>query len=129
MQVVYVSGRKRPEGEMNGKSGNINNCCSQIYPRCAFVAAYNIDADIDVLLAALRSAEEGPSECIGVAGPKRSLPTSLCASSTPIRSHVPPTLSNPGVKPVKQFEASQDRMPPLSSLQAAKMRVTYCALC
>ena len=33
MQVVYVSGRKRPPGEMNGKSGNINNCCSQIYPK------------------------------------------------------------------------------------------------
>lgn len=31
--VVYVSGRKRPPGEMNGKSGNINNCVSQIYPR------------------------------------------------------------------------------------------------
>ena len=33
MQVIYVSGRKREPGEMNGKSGNINNCCSQIYPR------------------------------------------------------------------------------------------------
>ena len=31
--VVYISGRKRPPGEMNGKSGNINNCVSQIYPR------------------------------------------------------------------------------------------------
>ena len=31
--IVYVSGRKRPPGEMNGKSGNINNCISQIYPR------------------------------------------------------------------------------------------------
>ena len=30
--VVYVSGRKRPQGEMNGKSGNINNVCSQLYP-------------------------------------------------------------------------------------------------
>ncbi len=30
--VVYVSGRKRPAGEMNGKSGNINNVCSQLYP-------------------------------------------------------------------------------------------------
>lgn len=33
LQVVYVSGRKRAPGEMNGKSGNINNCCSQIYPK------------------------------------------------------------------------------------------------
>ena len=30
--VVYVSGRKREPGEMNGKSGNINNVCSQLYP-------------------------------------------------------------------------------------------------
>ncbi len=30
--VVYVSGRKRPAGESNGKSGNLNNALSQIYP-------------------------------------------------------------------------------------------------
>jgi cellulose synthase/poly-beta-1,6-N-acetylglucosamine synthase-like glycosyltransferase len=30
--VVYVSGRKRPPGESNGKSGNLNNALSQIYP-------------------------------------------------------------------------------------------------
>lgn len=30
--VVYVSGRTRPKGEMNGKSGNLNNCLRQIYP-------------------------------------------------------------------------------------------------
>ena len=29
---VYVSGRKRAVGEMNGKSSNLNNCLSQIYP-------------------------------------------------------------------------------------------------
>ena len=29
---VYVSGRKRPPGEMNGKSGNLNNCLRQLYP-------------------------------------------------------------------------------------------------
>lgn len=32
LQIVYVSGRNRPKGEMNGKSGNMNNCCQQIYP-------------------------------------------------------------------------------------------------
>ncbi|KAK9864111.1 hypothetical protein WJX84_001594 [Apatococcus fuscideae] len=31
-EFVYVSGRKGPQGEMNGKSGNLNNCGSQIYP-------------------------------------------------------------------------------------------------
>lgn len=31
-QFVYVSGRKRAAGEMNGKSSNLNNCLSQIYP-------------------------------------------------------------------------------------------------
>ena len=30
--VVYVSGRRREAGEMNGKSGNLNNCMTQIYP-------------------------------------------------------------------------------------------------
>ena len=32
-EVVYVSGRVRAPGEMNGKSGNLNNCLSQIYPK------------------------------------------------------------------------------------------------
>ena len=30
--VVYVSGRKRAPDESNGKSGNLNNALSQIYP-------------------------------------------------------------------------------------------------
>ena len=29
---VYVSGRTRAKGEMNGKSGNVNNVCHQLYP-------------------------------------------------------------------------------------------------
>ena len=32
-EVVYVSGRVRAPGEMNGKSGNMNNALSQIYPK------------------------------------------------------------------------------------------------
>ncbi len=31
-EAVYVSGRQRPKGEMNGKSGNLNNCARQLYP-------------------------------------------------------------------------------------------------
>ena len=31
-EIVYVSGRTRAAGEMNGKSANLNNCASQIYP-------------------------------------------------------------------------------------------------
>ena len=30
--LIYVSGRKRTPGEMNGKSANLNNCLRQIYP-------------------------------------------------------------------------------------------------
>ena len=30
--VVYVSGRTRKPGEMNGKSANLNNCLAHIYP-------------------------------------------------------------------------------------------------
>ena len=29
---VYVSGRTRAKGEMNGKSANLNNVCRQLYP-------------------------------------------------------------------------------------------------
>ena len=32
-EVVYVSGRVRAPGEMNGKSGNMNNALAQIYPK------------------------------------------------------------------------------------------------
>ena len=32
LEFVYVSGRVRAKGEMNGKSGNVNNLCSQLYP-------------------------------------------------------------------------------------------------
>ena len=32
-EVVYVSGRVRAPGEMNGKSGNLNNALAQIYPK------------------------------------------------------------------------------------------------
>ena len=31
--VVYVSGRARKPGEMNGKSGNLNFCTAQLYPK------------------------------------------------------------------------------------------------
>lgn len=31
-EIVYVSGRKRGNNEMNGKSANLNNCLRQIYP-------------------------------------------------------------------------------------------------
>lgn len=31
-EIIYVSGRTRQPGEMNGKSCNLNNCLNQIYP-------------------------------------------------------------------------------------------------
>ena len=34
--LVYVSGRARRIGEMNGKSGNLNNVTRQIYPVVRF---------------------------------------------------------------------------------------------
>ena len=46
---VYVSGRKRAVGEMNGKSANLNNCLSQIYPPGIYIPASELvcifDAD------------------------------------------------------------------------------------
>ena len=48
-EVVYVSGRQRPKGEMNGKSANLNNCLRQVYPESVPVPANEIvcifDAD------------------------------------------------------------------------------------
>lgn len=48
-EVVYVSGRQRPKGEMNGKSANLNNCLRQLYPENAPIPANEIvcifDAD------------------------------------------------------------------------------------
>ena len=47
--VQYVSGRKRPVGEMNGKSGNLNSCAAQLYPRGSAVPSSEVlcifDAD------------------------------------------------------------------------------------
>ena len=48
-EIVYVSGRKRAVGEMNGKSANLNNCLSYIYPAGTTIPANELvcifDAD------------------------------------------------------------------------------------
>lgn len=48
-EIVYVSGRTRAEGEMNGKSANLNNCLGHLYPDGCCVPANEIvcifDAD------------------------------------------------------------------------------------
>ena len=45
--VVYVSGRKRAPGEMNGKSGNLNNVCAQMYPKGMVVPGTELVAVFD----------------------------------------------------------------------------------
>lgn len=45
--VVYVSGRKRPPGEMNGKSGNLNNVCAQLYPKGMVIPGNELVAVFD----------------------------------------------------------------------------------
>ena len=45
--VVYVSGRKRPPGEMNGKSGNLNNVAAQLYPKGTFIPGTELIAVFD----------------------------------------------------------------------------------
>ena len=45
--VTYVSGRRREAGEMNGKSGNLNNCLSQIYPEDLPVPPHELVAIFD----------------------------------------------------------------------------------
>lgn len=45
--VQYVSGRKRPVGEMNGKSGNLNSCTAQLYPRGCLVPSSELICVLD----------------------------------------------------------------------------------
>ena len=53
-EIVYVSGRKRASSEMNGKSANLNNCLSYIYPAGTTIPANELvcifDADQVCLL-------------------------------------------------------------------------------
>ena len=44
---IYVSGRQRASGEMNGKSGNLNNCCRQIYPEGCTIPANEVICIMD----------------------------------------------------------------------------------
>ena len=47
---VYVAGRERPKGEVNGKSGNLNNVLSQLYDSTSYIPGNEIlcilDADM-----------------------------------------------------------------------------------
>jgi cellulose synthase/poly-beta-1,6-N-acetylglucosamine synthase-like glycosyltransferase len=45
--VIYVSGRTRKKGEMNGKSGNMNNVLQQIYPTGCFIPPDELIAVFD----------------------------------------------------------------------------------
>ena len=50
---IYVSGRQRASGEMNGKSGNLNNCCRQIYPEGCTIPANEVICVMDADQASL----------------------------------------------------------------------------
>lgn len=45
--VVYVSGRTRKRGEVNGKSGNLNNCLRQLYPEDYYIPQTELIAVFD----------------------------------------------------------------------------------
>ena len=51
--VQYVSGRKRPVGEMNGKSGNLNSCAAQLYPSGCLVPSSELICILDADQASL----------------------------------------------------------------------------
>ena len=61
--LVYVSGRQRPVGEMNGKSGNLNNCFSQLYPEGCTIPTNELmcifDADQASLAASFSHPDQG----------------------------------------------------------------------
>ena len=68
--VVYVSGRTRKPGEMNGKSGNLNYCASQLYPKAwpadlPFCVPDAHSSDISILSVCLRAVRVGA--CCAVA--------------------------------------------------------------
>ncbi|KAK9837911.1 hypothetical protein WJX74_007544 [Apatococcus lobatus] len=46
-EVVYVSGRTRKQGEVNGKSGNLNNCLKQLYPEDYYIPQTELVAVFD----------------------------------------------------------------------------------
>ncbi len=44
---MLALGRQRAAGEMNGKSGNLNNCCRQIYPEGCTIPANEVICIMD----------------------------------------------------------------------------------
>jgi hypothetical protein len=46
-EIIYVSGRRRAPGEMNGKSANLNNCLSHIYPPGTCIPANEVTCIFD----------------------------------------------------------------------------------
>ena len=59
--IIYVSGRMRKPGEMNGKSANLNNCLSHIYPVGTPIPPNEITCifDADQVRVLCRPAERG----------------------------------------------------------------------
>ena len=55
LQPCAVAARQRPKGEMNGKSGNLNNAISQIYPEGVPIPGNEVLAIFD--------ADQVPSAC------------------------------------------------------------------
>lgn len=45
--MIYVSGRQRKQGEMNGKSGNLNNLVRLLYPEGISVPLNEVIAVFD----------------------------------------------------------------------------------
>ena len=61
--VTYVSGRRRESGESNGKSRNLNNCLTQIYPEGLAIPPHEVVAIFDadqVLAQAVRARLSDP---------------------------------------------------------------------
>ena len=46
-EIIYVSGRTRGAGEMNGKSANLNNCLRQVYPAGVRIPAHELACIFD----------------------------------------------------------------------------------
>ena len=63
VSIVYISGRKRTPGEMNGKSANLNNCLRQVrHDPVLFVPLWQCKSGHSVSTRTLARKDAGPEQ-------------------------------------------------------------------
>ena len=109
--VVYVSGRKRPADESNGKSGNLNNALSQIYPDSCKIPGNEVVCIMDADQVGSTSCNCCPAGCMQP-------PTNSCACF-----YGPATV----IRPVHSSQVGQQLVP--HALQRTAFTVLWVICC